>query len=259
MKTSTWTQILQVLRRANRWYKDTPDRALDQAYDAALRIKAIEDEHFQGGKITQDSDYHSDRVLSYFNSELKKCLKIIQTRLAEFNTSRSILNLSESLNSAQSNGSTPKNISIESLSLSDHTALICEKLNFIDSITEKYTPPKPELINDLSPELNLLVTPKNDTSRLRFSSSGDKTPTPENSETLELPNSSTSDPQQLRKELTKGSETSVLPRSLLRTFGRIRRELNPESEEEVIKNYRKSKVKTIISVRFILLLILVPL
>jgi hypothetical protein len=60
----------------------------------------------------------------------------------------------------------------------------------------------------------------------------------------------------------KGSisdRTSFMPRSILRTINRIKRELDPEAEEEVIENFRSSKTKTIISLKFIILLILIPL
>ena len=43
------------------------------------------------------------------------------------------------------------------------------------------------------------------------------------------------------------------------TLNRITKELDPEAEKDVVKNFRNSKVKTVISLRFILLLILVPL
>ncbi|MEB3279637.1 MAG: proton extrusion protein PcxA [Lyngbya sp.] len=263
MKTSTWTQIQKALRRANRWFKDTPERALDQAYDAALRIKAIEDEHFQGGKITKDSDEYSDRVLSYFDSELKRCLNIIQTRLVMFNTSRSIFGGSESLNFKDTNGSVPSDFSMDDLSLPNHISLVCEKLDFIDRVIARYSPadtqPKP---NKKPLQSTSIVEAKNNLKSVSLGASMNEENTPvlgENPATMKFPNSFSRDKKNLPNELTTGSEMSFLPRSLLRTFGRIRRELNPESEEEVIKNYRKSKVKTIISVRFILLLILVPL
>lgn len=63
----------------------------------------------------------------------------------------------------------------------------------------------------------------------------------------------------MKEDLTAKSSTSVLPRSLLRTLNRIQQELRPESEVEIIENYRKSKIKTLISIRFVLLLILIPL
>jgi hypothetical protein len=55
------------------------------------------------------------------------------------------------------------------------------------------------------------------------------------------------------------AETGILPRTLLGTINRIKKELDPDAEKEVINNFRQSKVRTIISIRFILLLILVPL
>jgi len=53
-------------------------------------------------------------------------------------------------------------------------------------------------------------------------------------------------------------KTGVLPRSILRTFTRIQQELDPQAEEEVVKSFRSSKLKTIISLKFILTLIIVP-
>lgn len=60
-----------------------------------------------------------------------------------------------------------------------------------------------------------------------------------------------------RSSLT--NRTSVLPRSLLSTLDRVRRDLDDRSEEEVVKNHRNTKIRTIVSLRFLLLLILVPL
>jgi hypothetical protein len=51
----------------------------------------------------------------------------------------------------------------------------------------------------------------------------------------------------------------LLPRSILTTINRLRRDLDPKSEAEVVQTYRASKVKTLLTVRFILVLILVPL
>ncbi|MEM1427673.1 MAG: proton extrusion protein PcxA, partial [Cyanobacteria bacterium P01_H01_bin.130] len=55
------------------------------------------------------------------------------------------------------------------------------------------------------------------------------------------------------------SRSSVLPRSLLSTLDRVRRDLDDRSEAEIIENYRTSKARTIVSLKFVLLLILVPL
>lgn len=58
---------------------------------------------------------------------------------------------------------------------------------------------------------------------------------------------------------TQSSKQGVLPRTILATLNRIRRELDPRAEAEIIQDFRTSKVKTIISIKIILLLIIVPL
>ncbi len=58
---------------------------------------------------------------------------------------------------------------------------------------------------------------------------------------------------------TISDKTGVLPRSILRTFTRIQKELDPKAEEEIVNNFRTSKLKTVISLKFILTLIIVPL
>lgn len=254
MKTSTWIQLKQLFRNANQWFRDTPERALDQAYDAALRIKAIEDEHFQGQKISKESAEYGERVMSYFESELKKCLNIIQTRLAEFNTSRSVLAMSESVNSTQSNCQLKSlEFPLNQFTNSDQIAVIYEKLDFIDSVVSQYRSSPP------SPESQALVVLTEPNTAIISETINSEESLVDSSVSQPLTSDNMSQKKSLKDELTSGSPTSFLPRSLLRTFGRIRRELNPESEEEVIKNYRKSKIKTIISIRFILLLILIPL
>jgi len=55
-------------------------------------IKAMEDEHFNGKKIAPESS-HGDSVMAYFQSELKKQLKL-SMRLTEFKVSRSLVSSS---------------------------------------------------------------------------------------------------------------------------------------------------------------------
>ena len=97
----------------NKWFLDTPQRALLNAYEAALKIRDIEDKHFDGQKISSESTEYTENVLSYWQSELEKNLKIINLRLAEFQQSRSLLTLSDK-----------------------H---FLDRLKFIDEVTAKYT------------------------------------------------------------------------------------------------------------------------
>jgi hypothetical protein len=53
-------------------------------------------------------------------------------------------------------------------------------------------------------------------------------------------------------------KTGVFPRSIGRTISRIKTELNPKSEEEVVKKFRNSSRKTKTAIRFVIVLIIVP-
>jgi hypothetical protein len=54
-------------------------------------------------------------------------------------------------------------------------------------------------------------------------------------------------------------QTGVIPKTILGMFQRIQRQLEPKAEEKVIQSFRSSKAKTVISLKLILLMILVPL
>jgi hypothetical protein len=137
--------------------------------------------------------------------------------------------------------------------LNEKQSIIFEKLNFIDEIVGKYTEKKSPV-----PSASLIPIPQPKANQVIQSSSNqlvtDQTP---------------KQPKSLQKEAvtkrgvvtnveTVSDKTGVLPRSILRTFNRIQSELDPKAEEEVVKNFRNSKLKTIISLKFILTLIIVP-
>ncbi len=77
--------------------------------------------------------------------------------------------------------------------------------------------------------------------------------------TEKSPSSTAKDRSSKSRKGSISDRTSFMPRSILRTIDRIKRELDPEAEEEVIENFRSSKTKTIISLKFLILLILIPL
>lgn len=235
MKISVFSQkIYSFLLSAYRWYLQTPERSLEEAYKAALQIKAIEDEHFNGQKIDYKSTIHSNSVMDYFESDLKKQLKIARMRLTEFKASRWFSN--------ESHQKAAHKTGIEYPS----TSLILEKLRFIDQVISKYTdfaietssPPivdkpivdRPQIVQ-FDPVVAQPLQPK-------------------------LPNQN----QELnQKKRRKVDTTGILPRSILNTISRLQIELDPNSEEDVVKNFRQAQKRTIISIRFLLLLIIVPL
>jgi len=244
MNTSPWHRIVKYLYSAHQWYRETPDRALEQAYDAALAIKAIEDEHFGGQKISARSGDYGHSTLSYFKSELQKYLKVIQTRMVEFNASRSFLELPDRVGAKPKAGHSPdRHQHGLHLDNKERASLIFEKLEFIDGVIDKY------INNSISTAIVPVVSSVNQQVKSTNSTS--------------QPDANKGSANSVKIHDGEvdiySEEVNLLPRSLLGTLNRITKELDPEAEKEVVKNFRNSKVKTVISLRFILLLILVPL
>ncbi|AFZ23934.1 CemA family [Cylindrospermum stagnale PCC 7417] len=228
MKNSVFSQkIYPYLLAAYRWYLRTPERSLDEAYQTALKIKEIEDKHFDGNRIDRDSSKYSSSVMDYFESDLKKLLKNARMRLTEFKASRWF--------SDESNQKAAAKAGIEYPSRSS----ILEKLRFIDQVISKYTTLDAEITS------SALVNKSANTSV---------------DSAIAQPIAPKIAAQNFeRKPRGKTDTTGVLPRSILTTITRLQVELDPNAEQNVVKNFRQAQKRTIISIRFILLLIIVPL
>lgn len=104
---------------SKQWVFKTPERALNEAYKAALTIKSIEDDYFEGDKISIDPAKSNDYLMSLVRTDFQRELIIAKLRLAEFKTSCLILGIP----------------------VSSHL----DKLRFLDEVLAKYTfhPNKP--------------------------------------------------------------------------------------------------------------------
>lgn len=116
--------IQSYFRFSYRRFFGTPERALEKAYNAALAIKLIEDEYFNGQTISEKTKNYSKTVLDCFISDLNKNLNLIKINLWEFKVSRFLL--------TKNNYNPP-----------------LEKLVFIDKIVEKYTQKSEREIDNL--------------------------------------------------------------------------------------------------------------
>lgn len=94
-RNSFQTKLKEYIRTANKWFFDTPERSLSQAYNAVMSIKAIEDEHFDGNLSADSTDHRN--VMSYLQADIEKQLSIAKFRLAEFKASRSVVGSSNSI------------------------------------------------------------------------------------------------------------------------------------------------------------------
>ena len=237
-------KLQDIWNGGKKWLSATPERALDAAYRAAVKIKAIEDDHFNGQKVSRSNADYSDSVVKVFRNDVNNYLKTIKIRLTEFNSSRTLLIFSDS----KSNTASGIIKYTGELAADREQLSIIEKLNFIDYVIDKY--------QDNSLEATLTTAELESNSEFL----GEK-------KANLLPNKKQTQASKDGKSLdptieTISDKTSVLPRSFLRTLNRIRKEIDPQAdntEQEVLQKFRLSRNKTAISVRFLLILIIVPL
>jgi hypothetical protein len=206
--------VTKFWHKSNQWFWQTPDRALEEAYQAALKIKDIETKHFNGRKITEFFDNYSPTNISCFQTDLIKYLGIIKVKIAEFKTSRFLLQTS------------------------NYSYL--EKINLIDNILLTYQNPDSDLltlqplnINDQQPFIEMKSIIKN--------------------------NQYTNDSFKSINVPSPTQKTGFFPRSIGRTMQKIKIELNPKYDEEVINEIRKTRRNTQRGIRFLFLIILIPL
>jgi hypothetical protein len=111
-----------------------------------------------------------------------------------------------------------------------------DKLNFIERVVQRY--PNTAMAN---PEL--------------VGSPPPRSPRPENRRHIRHE-------EALHKIDTASRKTGVLPRSFLRTINRLKQDMDPqtdEGEKKVLNQYRSSRYKTALSIKFLLMLIIIPL
>lgn len=219
-------KIYLSLLSAYRWYLLTPERALEEAYKSALKIQDIERQHFNGNKISRNADLYSSSVMDYFQSDLNKLLKNVRMRLTEFKASRWFSN--------ESKQAAADKAGIEYSSLT----IVLQKLDFIDQVVNKY---KSEQL---------------DTSVMSFVNESSDGVGDKGRNQGEMVGSSKNHGEKPKR---KANSIRILPRSIFTTISRLQTELDPNAEVEVVRSFRQTQKMTIISIRFILLLIIVPL
>ncbi len=253
MSSNPFARLGQWIQRAEQWYLTTPERALQEAYEAALKIRDIEMTHFDGQPISP-LNLPVGEVSSYFETELKQLLKTIRMRMTEFRASRQFLPLPRpstrrEATSAPLNGTADTYTVTATISEEGAAPTIYEKLRLIDATLNRYRRQRER-------ELNALARP---------SLSHQDPQQRQQAATLErVEENSLYVGEYINDDLANNSKldsSSFIPRSILRTADRFRRELNSDeaTEAEVVRDFRTSKLRTRLAVRFILLLIILPL
>jgi hypothetical protein len=211
--------------QATQWLTNPSEQALEKAFQAAVKVKEIEDTYFQGRKISPGNSEYGTSVITYFTAEANRHLQQIERNVQGLRKG----GILGPIASASNGGPAPE------------TDVILQKLQFIDAVLARYEraplepvlPPEPEV----PPSRNARQLQKESFQYLRQEEANQK---------LE----------------SASRKTGVLPRSFLRTLNRLRQEMDPqsgESERKVLNQYRKSRYKTALSVKFLLMLVIIPL
>lgn len=250
-------QIPGFLLKAQRWLKGTPERSLDQAYEAALMIEAIEKEYFGGNPISARYGNYGDSAQAYFQGELNKYLQIINVRMTEFRASSTVLRVSDPKImeiqvplADEDNGSVGNGLAIDVI---DKPAIFFRKLRFVDEVLARYRN------LDRTPEKIITLSESQSQTLAAISSSQAKPSATDTNGSVASIKTNVGDEEGTKQVAGLSDRANVLPRSILRTVDRIRQDLDPNAEQQVVSNFRSSKAKTTLAIRFLLLLVIVPL
>lgn len=254
MKLTPFSKIKDVIQGASQWYFGTTERALDHAYKTALMLRALEDEHFLGKRVSPENGNHNESVFDYFEIQLNTYLRTIKTRLREFNASKSFLDSLNLSPGKKKSSLEPEFSTSKGLKEVDRSLTILEKLKFIDETVEPYRsyPAKALVVRDPGKAVSTIAT------QALASNEFDLKGTIVHSRSVPVDSPS----QVPRPVESMFSKSSFLPRSILRTADRMRREIDPRyprSEGEVVKEFRDARFRTRTSVKFLILLLVIPL
>ncbi len=234
------SQRLGLISQLRQWFFGTPDRSLDQAYEAALKIRQIEENYFDGNPIEPGNGTFSASSYRILQRDRRKYLSIMRRRMAEFRTSSDALQLSSI---APPSTPLPDDLPLDQI---NGPAISFKKLQLIDEILDRY---------EQSPRFSLNQLQANASNSLSRSSSRSAGQPLSGPFEKASPSSVSEDSQNEALSRTSG----VLPRSILRTVDRIKQDLDPDAELEVVRSFRSSKTQTTIAITFVLQLIIVPL
>jgi hypothetical protein len=260
MNRSLWARLKQSLDAAEQWYRRTPQRSLTEAYQAAQAIKKLEEQHFKGQTIDLNRQGEG-AVSTYFQTQISQYLKTIRMRLTEYRFSSPVIAVTPNQapvtrritgDGVEGEFETEYTLSPEQYTLEREggvpgvSADVLEQLRFIDSVLTRYEPWR------LPPGSTSLPSTKAIASNNKVSTS---------TASLRSVQDSFMNSGGDRANSGKSDSNSFIPRSILKTANRFRRELDPDptTEEDLVRDFRISKVRTRGATRFLMLLIVLPL
>jgi hypothetical protein len=243
------------------WVKNTPERAINDAFEAAVSIKRIEEENFNGNRITNDGTF-GQSVFSVFAIQLQKYLAYINSRLKFYKFSAKLTDLQSQSDLQSTNNAIAKStinqqttdpvgrgdLSANQLAGNSRRFSLYQKLAFIDYTLERYNKVSDRTI-DITAD-----SPLNASTGLTKDS-----PEPQEDEKFQLFKSDRPKSyRQMRQPLTP-IEKSILPGSFLKAFDRVKRNLSDsytEYERDIVEELRQSRQRINKALRYIIILVI---
>ncbi len=216
------------------WLRRTPERAVYEAFQSAIKIKKIEDEFFNGQPIADTAGY-SANAYSLFRLQLQKNLRNIRLRLAEYRVSASlpfmmngmVIKVNQPLKNPEENPS------------------LLQQLAFIDYILQRY---------QVSPKVESPVNPE--PVKLLDDSLTQSNANP-NRFTLLSP--SPAEKKRNAPSITPVEKT-IIPGSFFRAFERIRRTVTNDYfgyERDFVDELRQSRRRSTAALRYLSLVVVI--
>ncbi|WP_223805503.1 hypothetical protein [Pseudanabaena sp. UWO310] len=267
MKSNSPDNNSSPLQNIFSWVKNTPERAIDEAFEAAVNIKRIEEENFNGNKIVNDGSFGSS-VFSVFEIQLQKYLRTITGKLNFYKVSASLPYLQAQSSSNLANTAISKyapndqsndpvgngQLSANQLGGNSRRFSIYQKLAFIDYTLERYNSASNQTI-DIAVDNADKSARSSSYLRDRDLVEGE----PDRDEKFQL--FKNDKPKNYRKASQQVSqvEKSILPGSFFKAFDRVKRNLSGsyvDYEKDIVEELRQSRQRINQALRYIVVLVI---
>jgi len=249
------------------WVTNTPERAIDEAFEFAVDIKRLEEESFNGNRIANDGSFGRS-VFSVFEIKLQKYLRTIKARLNFYKISAALPYLQPQSSSDSANAAIAKyapnnqaldpvgsgQLSANQLGGNSRKFSLYQKLAFIDYTLERYNE---------SSDRPLTIDIDNVSSRSSAKSSVNtgnrQNEVREEDEKFQMfKNAKTRNYRQTPQPVTP-IEKSILPGSFFKAFERVKRNLSgsySEYERDIVEELRQSRTRINQALRYIVILVI---
>ncbi|MCE2889113.1 MAG: hypothetical protein LW723_17140 [Pseudanabaena sp. 42896M_M3] len=224
MKLITPAPVEGFTRNIYRWFRDTHLRSLDRALKAAIAIQDLETEYFDGKKIDANATHQLEgntTTTAYLQTKLHQLLRKMQWSLAEFRMASAIAPNPEDQTSQKAKQ-------------------ILNKLAVVDRVLARYKDSEISLLDSILDshhhEESLVVSKSLDLDRDE-----------------KLAASTIPEPEILT------NKPVPLLRSIFPSFTKYNRERRSNTEADVIKEFQLSRYRTKRALKFLAILIIIPL